>query len=198
MIEHVDVQAARAELDLDRRLREVPSFALVRGVFFHMIGDHLKRRGLGSFARKIVGEHRKLHVLYPVSELLVAFAEAAPLVATNGPDGVRQLFSGGSRYFAQTWFGKAFSRFIRPDPASALQWLEHARGHFCNYGYWRVEHVEPGHSVLHMFDEYIWIESAHRGGCEGLLAACGVEGTVEASLDTPFRGRLDVRWRVRS
>jgi hypothetical protein len=55
----------------------------------------------------------------------------------------------------------------------------------------------PGNAVLHMFDEYTWIEGAHRGGCEGLLIACGVEGSVEADLDSRFNGRLHVRWRSR-
>jgi uncharacterized protein (TIGR02265 family) len=186
-------------VELDARLRAVPSTALVRGLFFNMIGDHLKRCGKASAARTIVGPHRRIYALYPVSELLVAFAEAAPLVDARDPRAaIAQIWAGGSRYFAGTWLGKAFQRFIRPDPLSALEWLEGAREHFCNYGQWRLELVQPGHAVLHMFDEYIWIETAHRGGCEGLLAACGVTGSVEPTLDSMFSGRLDVRWQLRN
>jgi uncharacterized protein (TIGR02265 family) len=185
--------------DLESRLRAVPSTALVRGMFFNMVGDHLKRCGLEGKARSIVGARRRIYALYPVQELLVAFGEAAPLVSPQDPaEGLRQIWSGGSRYFADSWLGKAFQRFIRPDPASALEWLEGAHDHFCNYGRWRVERVHTTRVMLHMFDEYIWIESAHRGGCEGLLRACGVDGRVDPVLDTPFRGWLDVQWKLRN
>jgi uncharacterized protein (TIGR02265 family) len=202
-VDHVpELSSAAAgafQRELEGRLRAVPSTALVRGMFFNMVGDHLTRTGKGGAARAIVGPRRRIYALYPVQELLVAFGQAAPLVVPQDPpEGLREIWSGGSRYFANTWLGKAFQRFIRPDPASALDWLEGAREHFCNYGRWRLELVEPGYAVLHMFDEYIWIESAHRGGCEGLLAACGVEGRVEPVLDAPFSGRLEVRWRLRN
>lgn len=184
-------------LDLESRLRAVPSTALVRGLFFNMIGDHLRRSGRTREARSIVGVRRRIYSLYPVSELLVGFAEAGMLVCPSDPRaGIRQIWSGGSRYFADSWLGKAFQRFMRPDPAGALDWLERAHEHFCNYGRWRLERVQPGHVVLHMFDEYIWIENAHQGGCEGLLAACGVRGRVDAVVDSSFAGRLEVRWQM--
>jgi uncharacterized protein (TIGR02265 family) len=185
--------------ELEGRLRTVPSTALVRGMFFNMVGDHLKRCGHAEAARSIVGARRRIYALYPVQELLVAFGKAAPIVVPHDPaEGIRQIWSGGSRYFADTWLGKAFQRFIRPDPASALEWLDGAHDHFCNYGRWRLERVDGTRAMLHMFDEYIWIDSAHRGGCEGLLVACGVVGRVDVVLDTPFRGWLDVRWSLRN
>jgi uncharacterized protein (TIGR02265 family) len=166
-------------------------------LFFNMIADHLKRRGKGTEARRIVGPSRRLHGLYPVTDFLVASALAAPLIHEDAREAERQIWSGGSKYFAATWLGRAFQRFIRPDPTSALSWLENAREHFCNYGRWRCERVNPSHVILHMFDEYIWIDSAHRGGCEGLLVACGVAGEVTATTDSLFSGRLDVRWTAR-
>jgi len=188
---------AAAELDLDKRLRAVPSNARVRGLFFNMLADHLKRHGQEAAARKILGPKRRLHLLYPVADFLVVSALAAPLVHEDAREATRQIWGGGAKYFAATWFGRAFRRFIRPDPASALEWLENAREHFCNYGRWRCESVSAGHLILHMFDEYIWIDCAHRGGCEGLLVACGVEGEVHATTDGLFAGRLDIRWAPR-
>jgi uncharacterized protein (TIGR02265 family) len=178
-------------------LREIPSTARVRGVFFNMISDHLKREGKQHVARRIVGGRRWLHSLYPVSEFLEATVAAAPHVHEDPDQAVRIIWSEGSQYFASTWLGRKFQRFIRPDPASALLWIENAREHTCNYGQWRLEHVSANHVVLHMFDEYIWIDSAHVGGCQGLLTACGVTGTVRASLDGLFNGRLDIRWTPR-
>ena len=182
----------------ERRLRDVPSTALVRGMFFNMIGDHLRRIGQADRAKSIVGSKRRIYALYPVGELLEAFSAAGPYVVPGDPaEGIRQIWAGGSRYFAGTWLGRAFQSLIRPDPAAALEWLEGAHAHFCNYGQWRLEVVEPRYAVLHMFDEYIWIDSAHRGGCEGLLAACGVDGRVDVVLDGAFSGRLEIRWRLK-
>jgi uncharacterized protein (TIGR02265 family) len=183
--------------ELQERVRTVPSTAMVRGLFFNMIGDHLQRSGHARAARSIVGPKRKIYALYPVADLLTSFGQAAPIIAPTDPRaGIREIWAGGSRYFAATWLGKAFQRFIRPDPAAALEWLERAHEHFANYGRWRLERVQPGHAVLHMFDEYIWIEDAHQGGCEGLLAACGVRGSVVPVMDSAFAGRLEVRWQM--
>jgi hypothetical protein len=35
--------------------------------------------------------------------------------------------------------------------------------------------------VVHYFDEYIWIQSAHVGGLDGIVDACNATGTVEAT-----------------
>lgn len=177
-------------------MREVPSTAQVRGVFFTMIGDHLARAGHEQAARKILGRKRWIHALYPVSELLEASARAAPYIADDPREAMRTLWSGAAQHVAGNWFGRVLQRVMRPDPASALRWIESTREHQCNYGQWRVEQLGPTHVMLHMFDEYIWIDSAHRGGCEGLLDACNVRGTVEPSLDTPFSGRLEIRWTL--
>jgi len=191
--------AAAEQLDLERRLHETPPSACVRGVFFNMIADELKRRGKVEDARQVRGgaPRRRIHALYPVSEFLVESALAAPFIDDDANEAVRQMWSGAALYFAASWLGRAFQRFIRPDPAAALDWIENGREHSCNYGQWRCEHLERNHVVLHMYDEYIWIGSAHRGGCEGLLAACGVKGVVTPSLESRFRGRLDVRWQPR-
>jgi uncharacterized protein (TIGR02265 family) len=196
---HAVLPAAAEQLELERRLSATPPSACVRGVFFNMITDHLKRSGRYDAARRALGPRarRRIHLLYPVSDFLVESALAAPFIHEDPDEAMRQMWAGAAVYFATTWLGRAFQRFIRPDPASALDWIENGREHSCNYGQWRCEHVERNHVVLHMFDEYIWIGSAHRGGCEGLLAACGVKGEVTASAESLFRGRLDVRWQLR-
>ena len=83
---------------------------------------------------------------------------------------------------------------VATDPLAALRWIERSRDHVCDYGRWRVEAEGAGRATIHMTDEYVWIDSAHRGGCEGLLEACGVTGEVTAELDDRFHGRLRVRW----
>jgi uncharacterized protein (TIGR02265 family) len=192
-----DFPRASAALDLEARLRETPASAQVRGIFFRILEDDLNRRGLGGWSRwnAILGEQPRSYRLYPVRSLLVAYAEAATMLSSDPQEGLRDLFRGICLPFSQSWYGRAWQRFLKPDPLNAMRWLDRCREHVSNYGVWRIESRGPGHATVHMVDEYFWIESAHRGGCEGMLEVCGVEGEVTATLDGMFRGRLDVRWR---
>src|SRR5262249_1434588 len=147
--------------------------------------------------KAIFGERPRSYRLYPARNLLVAYAMAGALVHDDASQGIRAIFSDIADPFSRSWYGRAFADFLGFDPASALQWLERSHDHVTNFGRWRLERRGPGHAVLHMFDEYFWIETAHRGGCEGMLRACGVVGEVNVELDGPFRGRLDVRWHMK-
>ena len=192
----VDLADALARLDLERRLEQMPASAMTRGVFFNLIEDELRRRGLMLPKTVRPPKGWRSYAFYPTRTLLTVFATAGALLDPNPLEGIRQIFHGGASYFSSTWFGRVFQRFLKPDPTDALSWIERSREHVANYGRWRVEHRGPGRVVLHMFDEYLWIEAAQRGGCEGLLSACGVEGEVVAELDSLFDGRLIVTWSL--
>jgi uncharacterized protein (TIGR02265 family) len=168
-------------------------------VFFNLLRDELKRRGLLGMRelRPILETPRRSWELYPARDVIEAYGIAGAIIEPDPLEGVRRLFFGAASYFASTWYGRAFSRYLKPDPASAFDWIERSREHAANYGRWRVEHRGRDHAVIHMIDEYFWIDAAQRGGCEGTLAACGVTGTVEVELDSPYTGRLDVRWQPR-
>jgi uncharacterized protein (TIGR02265 family) len=178
----------------------IPPTACSRGIFFNMLRDDLSRRGLLEVPElaRLMQCSRRSYAYYPTRDLVEVYGVAGALVDPDPLEGVRQLFAGGVTYFSSTWYGSAFARFLHPDPKSALSWIERSREYVANYGRWRLELCAPGHVVLHMFDEYFWIEAAHRGGCEGLLKACGVEGEVRAELDDRFNGRLDIRWQLRN
>jgi uncharacterized protein (TIGR02265 family) len=192
----VDFPQAAAELGLEARLRAVPATAQIRGIMFRLLEDDLARRGFKGWPRwvEILGEQPRSYRLYPVRHLLVAYAEAAALISTDPREGLRELCSAISQPFSESWYGRAWRQFLKPDPFGALQWLERFRDHMCAYGQWRVESLGAGRATLHMMDEYFWIEPFHRGGCEGMLRVCGVEGEVAVELDSLFCGRLQVRW----
>jgi uncharacterized protein (TIGR02265 family) len=192
----VDLEEAFDAVHLHERLESVPREAAIRGVFFEMIESALRRHGLATSSLWAPQKkRRRIFQLYSMHEYLPAFATAAALIDSDPIVGMREIYSDGARFFATTWFGRALREFIRPDPTPALRWIERSHEHFVNYGGWRLELRGAGHAVLHMFDEYVWIEGAHLGGCEGLLLACGVRGTVTHELDAPFAGRLDIRWQ---
>lgn len=195
----VDLSLARDTLELDRRLRETPPTALARGVFFNQLRDELRRRGLLGVRelRRIFENPRKNWEYYPARDMIEAYGIAGAVVHADPHEGVRELFFGTASYFSSTWYGRTVTRYLRPDPRGLFDWIERSREYLANYGRWRVEHRGPGHTVIHMIDEYFFIEAAHRGGCEGALLACGVKGTVTAELDSIHTGRLDVRWEAR-
>jgi len=196
----VDLPVATERLHLRSRLAAIPPTAHTRGVFFNLLRDDLARRRLLDIPdlRRLLGRHQKSYGYYPTRDLVEAYAIAGAIVNPDPLDGMRQLFTASPTYFASTWFGRAFARYMRPDPRSALAWIERSRDFMADHGRWRVEIRSHDHAVIHMFEEYFWIDGALRGGCEGMLIACGVEGEVRAELDDPFNGRLDVRWQLRN
>jgi uncharacterized protein (TIGR02265 family) len=196
----VDLSRAAQLLGLDERLRRVPSTAKVRGVFFDLVDAQLRRRGLATNPewRLATEAPRRIHALYPAGDLLRALTVAGALVDPDPKQGVRLIFSEGARFAADTWFGRAFRAVLSPNPLTALRWLERSHDYMCNYGRWRLEERAPGRATLHMFDEYCWIDTLHLGGCEGLLRACGVSGSVHATMDGLFSGRLEISWQLRN
>lgn len=195
----VDLPRAAEVLQLDERLRRIPATAKVRGLFFHHVDAQLRKRGLASLGewQQLAPSSYRVHLLYPVSDLVRALAFAGALVSPDPREGMRELFHGAAPFAADTWFGRVFRALLKPDPLGALRWIERSRDYISNHGHWRLEVRGPGHAMLHMFDEYMFIDSVHRGGCEGLLDACGAPGEVRAEMDGMFRGRLDIRWSER-
>jgi hypothetical protein len=90
---------------------------------------------------------------------------------------------------------EGFIRYLtRRKPEQALTWLAQNRKMMCDYGAWRVDLTGERSAVFHYEDEYTWIEHAHRGGVEGTLQRCGVTPFVTVELDSPYDGRLLIRW----
>ncbi|HEY1692779.1 MAG TPA: hypothetical protein VGG39_11490 [Polyangiaceae bacterium] len=197
--EGVDMQRVRAALDLGRRLSKVPLHAHVRGFLFKQTADEVERGRAGAvvaYRRLTPVKSTWFFRMYSVRAYLEDVTAAAAVVAPEDPaSAVRAIWRNGPRY-APLFNAVRFLGFLRSDVLSAARWLETHRSFFADYGRWRIEPRTDRYFIMHYFDEWIWIDSAHRGGLEGLLQACGVEGSVDVDLDTPFDGRLHVRWQA--
>jgi uncharacterized protein (TIGR02265 family) len=196
----VDVHHVRRALDLDRRLAEIPAQAQVRGWYFKQTADAVARQG-----RAAVAIYRRLTPIkttwffrmYSVRDYLEdAAAGAAAINPADPHQAVREMWRGAPRY-ASLFNHQRFFTLLNATPYDVIRHLEAQRDMFFSYGGWRLERLEERHFVMHYFDEYIWIESAHRGGIEGVLHACSVTGSVDPDLDSPFNGRIHVRWQPR-
>jgi uncharacterized protein (TIGR02265 family) len=196
----VDLQRVRRALDLDRRLARIPGRAQVRGWYFKQTADAVAARG-----RSAVAVYRSLSAvksasffrMYSLRDYLEDAAAASAAIDPNDPhSALRSMWRNAPRY-ARLFNAQRFLSLLKASPLDACRWLESQRDLFLNYGNMRIERRDEQYFVLHYFDEYIWIESAHRGGVEGLLEACSATGTADVELDAPFDGRIHVRWQPR-
>jgi uncharacterized protein (TIGR02265 family) len=194
----VDVQGVRDALDLDRRLALVPGTAEVRGFLFKMTADEVAHHGRAAMiAYRSMSPVKSTWFfrMYSVRDYLEDVAAAAAAIAPGNPhQGLRSIWGNSPRY-APLFNAQRFLSLLGASPVDVMRWLEAQRDMFANYGGWRLEKREERYFVMHYFDEYIWIDSAHRGGLEGILRACSVSGSVTTELDTDFNGRCHVRWQ---
>lgn len=189
-------------LDVEARIEATPPSAMTRGVFFACTTERVKRLGT---AAELAFEHaanpvpRSHFQMYPVRELLRELAIGGAIVRPDDPhEGIREIWRDASSLVAGMPFGGPLlriARHARLRPLRFLTWLVSNRGTMASYGSWYLDVRAPGYVVIHAEDEYVWLESAHRGGAEGMLELFGVEGTVDAELLGDFRGRLHIRWR---
>ncbi len=152
-----------------------------------------------AFDRLCAPRDRTAFRMYPLVEFLDELAVAAVLTDADNPLGaMRTLWREATAVYVSTPFGRSLMRLLRPNPMRYLRWVSSHRDHFCSYGATRLEELSPTSVTFVMEDEYIWIDTAHRGGAEGLLIACGVEGSVEAEMTGLYSGHLHIRWTPRA
>jgi hypothetical protein len=196
----VDVTSVRQALDLDERLSLVPERAQVRGVFFKVTADEVARHGgaaVATYRRLSPVRSTWFFRMHPVRAYLEDVAAAATAIgASDPPSAIRTIWRNAARY-GPLLNAERFLALLRATPLDAMRWMEGQRDMFANYGGWRLERRDEHYAIMHYFDEYLWIETAHRGGMEGLLRACNVVGSAESDLDSPFNGRIHVRWQPR-
>jgi uncharacterized protein (TIGR02265 family) len=194
----VDLEQVRAALGVARRIADTPPSASTRGVWFMTTARHMTRLGPAevlAWREATGGRSRVPFRMYPVREYIDELAVAAALSDPDDPvRAIRSIWKDAVPTYVNSAFGRSLIRLIRPNPLRFVRWLADHRDHFCDYGKWHLVERGTGYVTMEIEDEWVWIESAHRGGAEGMLAACGVEGSVEPELETPYSGRLHIRW----
>jgi len=198
-VDHRDrvLEIVGAHCDLEERLRAVPAWAEVRGVYFRAALDELERRGLRRrFEELIPDTRRATFTLYPLADYLPWITLAGALVASPAEVhvGMHALLRDNSRYFGQSLLGRGLLRLISHDPNKQMHQAVQSKRAVTNYGKWTVVRSEPGLIEIDHEDEYVWIESALAGGALGGLEACGVHPTVEVELRDAYNGVLRFRW----
>ncbi len=194
----VDLGPGFEALGFERRLRETPPGAHIRGLFFRLAEQALAERGreLVAVWRAASGARfRWPFNMYPARDFIREQAVAAVLLDPGDPGGALCRMWRATPRLSPLIRADGFIRYLTGrDPMRALGWLERNRGMMCNYGHWWVVPAGTNRATFHYRDECTWIEHCHVGGVEGTLLRCGVSPTVTPELDTPYRGKLLVTW----
>lgn len=189
--------AAAAHCDVLDRLQRVRDDQRVRGVWFAMLRDEVKRRGLHEVFEREIGLHESVTFkMYPVADYLRRLVTAGALVTSpeRVHEGMRELHRSSVRYFAQSLLGRTIVSLTRPTPLQFLKQVERSRGLMATFGAQRVTPLGERRIQVHHIDDPVYIESAQVGGLESTLAACGYEARITVDMRSAFDGVLTAEW----
>lgn len=194
----VDVSSGLAALGLAQRLSDCPPSACIRGLFYRMAEQALAERSshLVTVWRAASGARSRWPFkMYPAREFLREQAVAAVLLDPADPgEALRKMWQATPK-LSPLIRAERFMRYLQgSEPMQALAWLEQNRRMMNNYGDWWVVPNGTNAATFHHRDEYTWIQHCHVGGVEGTLRRCGVSPVVTYELDSPYCGRVHMRW----
>lgn len=185
-----------AHSDLEERLRSVPASAQLRGLYFkNTIGVLQKAERLEEYS-SIYSESYSAIRWYPLSDFLERLAVAGALIRSPEEidDGMRYIGRHNATAFAQSLLGQTMLKLLSRDPKKILKQACAGRRQSCRYGRWEIEFPSATSAVMHMYEEYLSIQSYVLGAAEGTLAGTGVRFEVHSEIDSPFQGRHLLEW----
>ncbi len=191
--------AAAVHCDAVERLARVRDDQRVRGVWFGMLRDELRRRGpqiYGEFEREVGLHEAVTFKMYPVADYIRRLVVAGALVASpeRVHEGMRDLHRSSVGYFARSVLGRAVVSLVRPTPLSFLQQVQRSRALIASFGAQHVTAVGERCIRVHHVDDPVYVESAQRGGLESVFDVCGVEARIHVEMRTAFDGVLTAEW----
>lgn len=194
----VDLEHGLEALELEKRLADTPSQAHTRGLFFRLAEQALAERSkeLVTVWRAASGARSRWpFLMYPTRDFLREQAVAAVLLDAADPCGALRRMWASTPKLSPLIRAEGFMRYLTGNqPMRALTWLGANRSMMCDYGDWWVVPTGTHSALFHYQDEYTWIEHCHLGGVQGTLRRCGVSPVITAELETPYRGKLLIRW----
>ncbi len=194
--------AASQHCDIVERLARVTPDQQVRGVWFAMLHDEVRRRGetLGAaFDAEVGAPDYVTFRMYPVADYLRRLVVAGARVASpeRVHEGMRDLHRESVRYFARSVVGRAFVSLIRfsQTPLGLFQQVARSRSHIATYGRWLIEPIATRRARVRIEGEPVYVESAQVGGILSVCDMCGVRGEIEhVEMLGPFDGIVEVSW----
>ena len=182
--------------DLRDRLRSVPPAARIRGLYFKSTISVLSLAGQLDSYRELFTENYSSVGWYPMTDYLERLAVGAALVTSPKEidAGLHEIGRSNAAAFASSLLGRMMIRLLSRDPQKLLRQACASRRQSVEYGRWSVEFDAPRQAVVHMHEEYIWIESNLTGAAQGTFESIGLEASVDYTLNGPYEGTHTIRW----
>lgn len=182
--------------DLEKRLRDIPPAARVRGIWIRNLEQVLAKRGLLRPYLAVCERPVSALHWYPLADGVtrVAVAGAALASPREVHAGMRTLGRVQATMFAESLLGRALLRLLSSDPVRVLQQGAAARRQTCDYGRWEHDFSQPRRAIVHHHEEYGWLDSQVLGSAEGTFEAIRVRARFELRLSDAYNGVLDIQW----
>lgn len=186
------LRECRAVTDLEWRLAQIPPDAACRGAFLNMLDKRAGQLGHAtqSAYRRAFGNQRLPPFrMVPVARYVTQLVALSHVHfgSARAHEGIREIVS---ETFGMTSF--LFGATSRPGMAGALLFAERMWRTLVNYSRMICQPDGPDRWVVSFSNEYVWVESAMRGGLEGLGKFCGLEVETDVKLRSPFDGDVTV------
>jgi uncharacterized protein (TIGR02265 family) len=181
-----------APLDLEARIKDMPSTAIVKGMFFQSLDD-----AAYAACGKHVGRGKWLAFKdYPVREWIRVLHDAAALAEPNVPrrEGIRRLGATGYPTFAESMVGRVLLNFASRDFGAVLRLAPRIYALTGNSGTLSIEPLGDRKVIVQLRGYWDWIDAWHLGVFEGGMKALGVVGTVRVRIRSMCDGDLLVEW----
>jgi uncharacterized protein (TIGR02265 family) len=191
------LEAVSPSCDVKQRLAVLPPSARVRGLYFGSIESALEAAGRLAVYRGMFPERFSALGWHSAHDLMQRLVVGGALIAS--PERVHEgMFEIGRRNavaFSESMLGRLMLRVLSRDPRKLLQQgVAGRRQSWSVGGTWRLELVSDRHAVMHMQEEYFYIESYLLGAAQGTFDAIGLAVQTAVELDDPYCGRHVLRW----
>lgn len=183
--------------DIEERVRIIPEWAKVRGVYHNSVINALEREGkLDAYRDYFPNEHWSMLRFYPVTGFMLRLAVAGALIATPSTLhlGMHKAMRLNALVFASSLLGRILLRVLAKDPVRLTQQAMAARGQSVTYGAWSIGSRGPRFIEAIYRSEYVWLESAIAGAAVGTYETCQIAATVQTTLTDRFNGTSMVTW----
>ena len=190
------IEAVSRHCDLQERLALLPPSARSRGLYFRSIESVLTAAGRGDAYRALFPERFSAVGWHSSHEFLVRLVVGGALLTS--PERVHEgMFEIGRRNavaFSESLIGRIMLRILSRDPRKLLQQGAAARRQSYSTGHWRLEFPSERTAVMHLVEEYFYIESYLLGAAQGTFDAIGLPVRTEVKLENRFCGQHILSW----
>ncbi|HKU44141.1 MAG TPA: TIGR02265 family protein [Polyangiales bacterium] len=182
--------------DIEERLTLVPPSAVTRGLYFRSLEARLAHAGQSDRYHSLFPQRYAALGWYPTRDYLERVTIAAGMLRSpeHVHEGLFELARDNARAFTDGVLGQLLIRFLARDPMQLLKQGLAGRRQSAKPARWELSFPDERTAVMHLIEEYLYIESYELGAAHGTFEAAGLSVRIECQLEDRFVGKHIVRW----